>query len=1422
MSKKLLGAVCALILCAAMAVPTLAWLSKQIQATFPDDISGSTEVAYFESGDGSVDNPYIISNRVHLYNLAWLQYLGYFNLNPELNNQRAQSYFQLKNDIDMQGIALPPIGTTEYPFLGHFDGNGCVVANLVTANTSDLLIKRPSLAQFSAVNKLLTEYAKTGTEAGAMIGFFGVIGDYAGAVDAIGATNGYSVSDAAAPETETDGAEHDTNATILYRQAISAFNFALYFYELQNFSGATTVGIAAGYVNAQVKDVAVGNCSLTVNGTATPLDGKSENLSDYTLVGYCTEEYRGVVNVTEVSVYDPTSEESTHVAEGDNGNEQGWGGSMDMQSLHAKLLAILNNNTEQPTYTYRFHRIRDAHGNEEIIDPETSNAFRVSSIDTEYFSCVFTRYSTSQISSQYIYLSGGAKVTETVYTYGEEKTAYLIGNGEAFLNTNTDAAPSVLAGFAEASAAKWFLSGGSSGGYISTDVNGRLWYLNADETASLVLSDTATTNWTFTNGALSCTSGGVTYYLRQLGNEWILDTSLDRYLISDGTNYLAVSGNALTNAAEGAAARWFFSENVAGGYISTFINGTLLYLYENNGVLGVTADAAERDFWRFADNRLSTGDYYLICNTDTGTPVWELYLPSEYLISDGTYYLNTDGSTIFSGVSAASATSWKKEQTAGGVRFCAVIGGTTYYLYRNGTSLAVTESVGDATVWTQTGNTFSDDVYSIVCQNGTWTVQTEQFCIISSGSNYLNVNSDGSGLTSSTSAADATVWTVSGGNSGTISTLIDGTRYYLYLNGTTLTLSTTDSTDWSNRNGKLYASGGWRSYYIRYNNGWTTTTSSTQGSTLTFTDVEKAPVFDLTLTENDGLPALSVPTVRDVLTLTETTAQEILREDRETTLEFDTGNSTYIPLSMDENYVAKPNNTGYITSGTWDETSTQGYPMRSGDIRVSYYARSTLTSTTPRTVTAGTGGTVATVSGDGADLGLVKYADCVGAYETLVADTNIYGLHFMDAKISKDVLVTVPTAHINGEVFTNYQLPADCIDFSLKEKGYINFFAGTYFDGNDCFFSLHQIFRDENQNITDIKEIRMIYGPEDADPAKDYIYYYSDGTWSATLTDADSDNVPDGYKLSFDMSWITNPTGLVNNVAYYFEVPANAGEYALGSVDGGTGAYLMYLDISANAQEVKRVTLTEVMTETVKSYEYANGVTVIEAATDAFTDANHIALSLSTDFTGLLTLTKNGTTVVYTAGSGRTVDCVAGDLTVADSDGNTATPTPAHVRITTTKRVTYIDYNMATQTTVTTVVTYVLVTEDGVDGTPTVSIESDGEEGSATQTTTGNITTVVTTTTSEIDWSAISGTTTAVRYTYDTAGADASVTNAAVYNPADETAGTAATMELTVTSDQNTTLTVETVTDAYTVSINGTAVTTGSTVDVTAAAPATP
>lgn len=106
-----------------------------------DDINLSSNSAYFDSGDGTEGTPYIIKEPRHLYNLAWLQDLGFFD--------DKVYYFKLDSDIDMSSIGkIPPIGidgkgvgtkgdTTnenKHHFIGNFNGNNKTIKNLKISN----------------------------------------------------------------------------------------------------------------------------------------------------------------------------------------------------------------------------------------------------------------------------------------------------------------------------------------------------------------------------------------------------------------------------------------------------------------------------------------------------------------------------------------------------------------------------------------------------------------------------------------------------------------------------------------------------------------------------------------------------------------------------------------------------------------------------------------------------------------------------------------------------------------------------------------------------------------------------------------------------------------------------------------------------------------------------------------------------------------------------------------------------------------------------------------------------------------------------------------------------------------------------------------------------------------------------------------
>lgn len=210
----------------------------------------------------------------------------------------------------------------------------------------------------------------------------------------------------------------------------------------------------------------------------------------------------------------------------------------------------------------------------------------------------------------------------------------------------------------------------------------------------------------------------------------------------------------------------------------------------------------------------------------------------------------------------------------------------------------------------------------------------------------------------------------------------------------------------------------------------------------------------------------------------------------------------------------------------------------------------------------------------------------------------INGLHFMNTSISASSTITVPKALVGDKEYT--VLPQNCIDFNVKETGNICFFAGTYYQSygvyNKAFFSLHKINRNANGSINSIQEIKKVY--ERKNPTEEqepYVYYFSGtDTYAGDTTN---------YILKFDTSWISANTsvGSYTKSVFYFEIPVNAGEYALGSTTSD-GSYLFYLDISASGggetqTVVPGTSIVETQTRTTYNYQYVSGVGVTAVST---------------------------------------------------------------------------------------------------------------------------------------------------------------------------------------------------------------------------------
>lgn len=359
---------------------------------------------------------------------------------------------------------------------------------------------------------------------------------------------------------------------------------------------------------------------------------------------------------------------------------------------------------------------------------------------------------------------------------------------------------------------------------------------------------------------------------------------------------------------------------------------------------------------------------------------------------------------------------------------------------------------------------------------------------------------------------NALPWTVEGsGENWRIYTLLNGITYYLVPTGDSLSTTTiADNADVWTIEGRKISSGG---KYLAYNSGWKLVETATE------------LFFALCSTSND--------------------ADNLL--------------DTYVPLVVDGGYKATSENTGYIVGGTSKHSNT--ISPDDGDIRVLKHAYSNIDTT------AGTGYFEKGSDGGITDIKTITFlqgtvdttANSVYAkakshfIEALNKDkVSIYSLRFQGGVV--DRVITAGRVQIGTSEKTNYQMPESCIDFNIS-SGKLAFFASSHGVTNTrSFFSLHQITRNGGE-ITAIEEISKIYAS-----GSGYVYAYAGKE--------DPYDGVNGYELKFDTSILTeqrqgdNPLGYSQGEGtklYYFEIPLNQGEYALGAV--ANGAALMYLDI---------------------------------------------------------------------------------------------------------------------------------------------------------------------------------------------------------------------------------------------------------------------
>jgi len=247
------------------------------------------------------------------------------------------------------------------------------------------------------------------------------------------------------------------------------------------------------------------------------------------------------------------------------------------------------------------------------------------------------------------------------------------------------------------------------------------------------------------------------------------------------------------------------------------------------------------------------------------------------------------------------------------------------------------------------------------------------------------------------------------------------------------------------------------------------------------------------------------------------------------------------------------------------------------------------------------------------------------------------------------------------------------------------------FNRSTATFSTHYSALSSNyilaSTIKEIKKLSAIYSKYTAQGASslatlDMIYLYSDGTYSkgdySTISSGITENT-DGsltyndtrYSLIFDLSWIDTSVELVSNAIYYFEIPVVNGEYCLGSVDGGKGAYLLYLDLSTNASRgnnqdgvVDEIALVETKTTIIETYEFPQGISIIEDASDYDSDSisslkDYETISIALSNPDNFTISRSGDSIIITDSTTGNVVYIGYGLTASNSSSSAYSSRPS-------------------------------------------------------------------------------------------------------------------------------------------------------------------
>ena len=1030
----------------------------------------------------------------------------------------------------------------------------------------------------------------------------------------------------------------------------SVYNFGLTGAAIYSTTSNALAGILAGYSSGTIANVAVNNSTIDIKNGTHPivLEGVS-NISDYSLIGYTTK--KSTISKLSESIYGVNVENIKPFNASTDGLATGWGGSIAIKDIFSRLLDVKQNYAVRASVpinkTTSYNLDGTINGDPTIVSKST---WKDDNNNTYYI----REY--NENNDDY-----NEKLGAFQFATERDNIHYLSGGHASTSNYTTGGVP--------------ITDGTNFVGVTGNTINNNVKIRNTTSSTEACL-------WGFEDNKLVTKSGNNTYYL-------------GRYNNSNTDLRLRNSSNALT---------FYREENDEGFRYTTTINSTKYYL------------------------KLSNGSWIL----DTVPTVGAM---PEYVAKPTEIIQRPEGDE------PVEPTIWRPTSDPGENSHYYYIYSGDNYLNSNASNTTKTnETSTDAVIW-DFGATLSNSATNGTIKN----VGTSQNLYLTWES-FLGFIKYGHALSNSSSSNSSYSWNTTlntSTNEGKISNANETGRYVRYNSGWIANDGSANVNIYSVHQAwldwKKYDddSPGWSEYKVNkaawdaYNEFVTKENAYKQQLA---TEAASYSLVDMSVNSTIGSA---------VYTYTKTK------------MDYSEQDVTYFPLNVHEKnengslkYEPLETNTGYIIGASEYGSNPSSYSL--GDIRISSFYQ------TSKCITNYSSSThklsdVYTIDGSGVHTindstqTYEKYSDSKKSVESILKDSettdSVYGLHFMDAVINKNNCVQAKYAFINGEEYENYEMPTNAIDFNLKEKGYINFFAGTYGNLNgtdqniDSFFSLHMIQRytaadntagdiPSGKKVGDIKEIYEIEEVlSDNNKRHSYVYRLSNGKYTVPysfdignqsnkyvldtlypITDTSHggysdghfhllDEAPDGYStLLFKTDWIKNHTITVNSTphhkAFYFEIPMNEGEFALGSVAGKAyGAYLIYLDIGANAAKTERTQITERFETTTKEFDYPLGValttpTLGENNTFVVDATDSVCSTIVDGFSGPTNINRIGNDVTITGitnENSKITPTYKGDSIASINQVNNFTIVPLRQSTVQTKRLQFYDYSVASE-----------------------------------------------------------------------------------------------------------------------------------------------